>query len=164
MRSGPKISYFTDGGEHGKKKKKEKCTPQCKQKNVCPCPARRSVLYTVPCLPLQGDHIHHCCLLWQHPTLNTGVSVSTLPHWRAVKQRLENATPLAVTFIHRAVKSNPLWTEIISTVSRRISTTCLSPSKSDCSVKTCCSASSSISCFQTERAGGSGGFKGKKVL
>lgn len=52
--------------------------------------------------------------------------------------------------------------KIILTVSRRIYTTCFSPSKSDCSVKTCCSASSSVSCFQTEQAEGRGEFKEKK--
>lgn len=39
--------------------------------------------------------------------------------------------------------------KIISTVSRRIYTTCFSPLKSDCSAKTYCSASSRASCFQT---------------
>lgn len=96
-------SPISQTGESMEKKKQNKqnkicaatilhCTPQRKQKYVCPCPAHCSVLHAVPCLSLQGNHIHHCCLLWQHPTLDTGLSLSTLPHWRAVKQRLENAT------------------------------------------------------------------------
>lgn len=85
------------------------CTPHISKKNVCPGPALLCFAHCGLPPPFQGDHIHHCCLLWQHPTSGTAISLSTSWHWRAVKQCLENATPLAVTFIHCVVKSNPLW-------------------------------------------------------
>lgn len=166
-------SPISQTGESMEKKKQNKenkicaatilhCTPQRKQTKCLPMSS--ALLSFARCaLPLLAGELH--------PSLLLALAAPHFGYWafsvylatlKSSKAASGERHPLPVTSIHCAVKSNPLWTEIISTVSRRISTTCFSPSKSDCSVKTCCSASSSISCFQTERAGGSREFKGKK--
>lgn len=139
--------------------------PPRKQKNVCLGPALLCFAhYALP--PLAGG---------PHPSLLLALTAPHFGYWDSSVYLAALARSKAVfgechpapCYIHSLcgeVKPIVNGLKIISTVSRRIYTTCFSPSKSDCSVKTCCSASSSVSCFQTEQAGGRGELKEKKVL
>jgi len=134
--------------------------PLRKQKNICPCPA----LLWCALPPLAGK---------PHPSLLFALAAPRLGYWNFSVYLVALASSKAVfrgrhpacRHVHSLcgeVKPIVNGLKIISTVSRKIYTTCFSPSKSDSNVKTCCSASSSVSCFQTEQAGGRGSLKKKK--
>lgn len=139
------------------------CTPQHKQKNVCPDPALHYFAYC-DLSPFAGG---------PHPSSPLALAAPRFGHW-GCSAYLAALVSSKVVFgecrptcwhlhsLHGEVKSIVNRLKIISTVSRRIYTTCFSPSKSDCSVKTCCSDSSSVRCFQTQQAGGGGSLKKKE--
>lgn len=119
-----------------------------------------SVLHTVACPPLPGG---------PHPSLLPALAAPHLGYCNFSIYLVALASSKAVLgechptccHVHSLcgeVKPIVNGLKIISTVSRRIYTTCFFPSKSDCSVKTCCTASSNVSCFQTEQARGRGEF------